>query len=331
MTPLRIGARTSPLARVQADWVAARLVEHGLDTEFVGVVTSGDVDQRALTQIGGTGVFVAAVRTALLEDRADLAVHSLKDLPTAPDPGLRVAAVPPREDVRDVLVGGRLADLPAGARIGTGSPRRAVQLQDWAREHGRRIEIVPVRGNVDTRIAHVAGGRLEACVLAAAGLRRLGRLTAERPDGSCQVVAGEGSLPAELVDVSVLLPAPGQAALAVEVAAAGAHPRLAEVDWLDDPDTHARVVAERSFLTRLEAGCLAPVGALATLSRPADGGAPQDLTLDAVIGRTVGSTATPKAEPLLRVQITGPVSGARQLGNQLAQQVLSRLEPGQRL
>lgn len=336
MTALRIGARTSPLARTQADWVAARLEALGVDCEFVGVTTAGDVDQRELTQIGGTGVFVGAVRSGLVRGTIDVAVHSLKDLPTADEDGLRVAAVPVREDVRDVVVGAGLAELSERARsgrpvrVGTGSPRRASQLRQWAADHDVPLEVVPVRGNVDTRIGHVSGGDLDATLLAAAGLRRLGRLVHEQPDGACRVVAGEGSVPAELVGTDVLLPAAGQGALAVEVAVDGAHDRLDVVDRLDDPETRARVVAERTFLATLEAGCLAPVGVLASLSAPGAGDSatsqPQDLTLDAVIGRTIGSDVDERSGPeLLRVRGAGPAPEARRIGTELAEQALARL------
>nr|WP_156611075.1 hydroxymethylbilane synthase [Auraticoccus cholistanensis] len=333
---MRVGARTSPLARTQADWVAARIEARGVPCEFVGVVTTGDVDQRALTQIGGTGLFVGAVRSGLVRRTIDVAVHSLKDLPTGAEPGLRIAAMPEREDVRDVLVGSTLDALGDGARVGTGSPRRAVQLQAWAHRQGIDLQVVPVRGNVDTRIGHVGSGALDATVLAAAGLRRLGRLVAEGPDGRCRVVsAGEGGTPedgvvAQLVPTDVLLPAAGQGALAVEVAEDNELPELSAVDALDDPATRARVTAERTFLARLEAGCLAPVGVLASLHASPPSGTgdsqAQDLTLDAVIGRTIGSdVAHPAVPELLQVSLTGAVSQARQLGTELAEQALSRL------
>ncbi len=174
--PIRLGARTSPLARAQVALVSAALAERGVPSTFVGVTTRGDVDGRPLTEIGGTGVFVGAVRDALRAGSIDVAVHSLKDLPTALADDLEVVAIPEREDTRDVLIGCRLADLRDGVRIGTGSPRRAMQLADWAARAGIALEVLPVRGNVDTRIARVSSGELDAVVLAAAGLRRLERL-----------------------------------------------------------------------------------------------------------------------------------------------------------
>ena len=174
---IRIGARTSPLARAQADQVAGWLQAEGFATEFVGITTTGDVDQRSLTQIGGTGVFVGAVREALYDRRIDVAVHSLKDLPTAAAAELEVAATPAREDSRDVLVGRTLDTLRDGDRIGTGSPRRAIQLAEIAERLGIELDVVEIRGNVDTRIARAADGEVSAVLLAAAGLRRLGHLS----------------------------------------------------------------------------------------------------------------------------------------------------------
>ena len=181
MTPLRLGARTSPLARAQVELVGAALSARGVPWTFVGVTTRGDVDRRHLAEIGGTGVFVGAVRDALRAGSIDVAVHSLKDLPTGTEVDLEVTAVPTREDTRDVLIGRRLADLGDGVRIGTGSPRRAMQLHDWAARSGIALEVVPIRGNVDTRIGLAAHGDLDAVVLAAAGLRRLGYLTDAEP------------------------------------------------------------------------------------------------------------------------------------------------------
>ena len=173
--PLRLGTRASALATTQSGQVAARITElTGVEVQLVTVSTEGDRNQAPLTQIGGTGVFVAALREAVLEGRVDLAVHSLKDLPTTPDPALTLAAVTSREDPRDVLVardGLTLGELPPGSRVGTGSPRRAAQLNAL----GLGVEIVPVRGNVDTRIGKVTSGELDGVVLARAGLLRLGR------------------------------------------------------------------------------------------------------------------------------------------------------------
>ncbi len=222
--------------------------ELGRKVEIVEIVTYGDRSTAALAQIGGTGVFVSALRDALLAGDIDLAVHSYKDLPTAPADGLLIAAVPLREDPRDVLVardGLTLGELPPGARIGTGSPRRAAQL----RALGFGVEVVPIRGNVDTRLRKVADGELDAVVLARAGLARLDRLDAVT----------------EVLDPLWLLPAPGQGALAVECRAADAA-LVGELGALDHPDSRAAVTAERALLTALEAGCTAPVGGLAEVA-----------------------------------------------------------------
>jgi hydroxymethylbilane synthase len=240
---LRLGTRGSALASTQSTWVAERLREAGHDVELVEVRTEGDVNLAPLTQIGGTGVFASALRTALRSGEVDLAVHSLKDLPVAPEPGLSVVGLPQREDPRDAVVtrgGRRLAELPAGALVGTGSPRRAAQVQLLAPQ----VRVVDIRGNVGTRIAKVHSGEVDAVVLAAAGLRRLGRIDEA----------------AELLDLEHMLPAPGQGALAVECRTDDAEV-LAACAGLDDPDTRACVTAERSLLQRLEAGCTAPIGA----------------------------------------------------------------------
>ena len=146
----------------------------------MGITTTGDLDQRQLTEIGGTGVFVSAVRDALRRDEIDVAVHSLKDLPTTSAEDLEIIAIPAREDTRDVLVGRRLDDLFDGARIGTGAPRRAMQMIDWAAGRDLQLEVVPIRGNVETRIERVREGKVDAVILAAAGLRRLGLLAGDR-------------------------------------------------------------------------------------------------------------------------------------------------------
>ena len=178
--PIRLGARTSPLARAQVDLISAALARLGVGSTFVGVTTRGDVDRRHLTEIGGTGVFVTAVRDALRSGKIDAAVHSLKDLPTAPADDLEIIAVPEREDTRDVLVGCRLDELAEGARVGTGAPRREMQLLDWAAANGRRLR----RGADSRQCRHPdrtgpTRGGVDAVILAAAGLRRLGHLPAE--------------------------------------------------------------------------------------------------------------------------------------------------------
>ncbi|GAB3624512.1 hydroxymethylbilane synthase [Mariniluteicoccus endophyticus] len=310
MTPLRIGARKSPLAVAQAEATRAALAERGVEAELVGITTEGDTDRRHLTEIGGTGVFAMAVRQALHDGRIDIAVHSMKDLPTAPADGLVVAAVPQREDVRDVLVGRPLDELADGAVVGTGSPRREAQLAAHLASRGITAEFRPVRGNVDTRLGLVRDGEVDATVLAAAGLRRLGRL-----DGL--------ELPHEVVGLDVLLPAAGQGALAIEVAERADRVREL-VATLDHAPTRACVTAERAFLRALEAGCLAPVGVAASLEER--DGTKADLTLAAVIGRTFMSTSsTDGADPLLRVTATGDAGSPEALGETLARTALARL------
>ncbi|GHF56214.1 porphobilinogen deaminase 1 [Streptomyces mashuensis] len=310
--PLRLGTRRSALAMAQSGQVAdavRRLT--GRPVELVEITTYGDVSREALAQIGGTGVFVNALRERLLAGDIDFAVHSLKDLPTAQPEELLLAAVPRREDPRDVLVARdglsfrQLAELSAAgrpARIGTGSPRRMAQLNAWARQLGLRVETVAVRGNVDTRIGYVAEGELDAVVLAAAGLSRLGR-TAEIT---------------EFLSTDQVLPAPGQGALAIECAATNA-PLAATLAQLDDPFTRAAVTAERSLLAALEAGCSAPVGALA--DPLADGQAVTELRLRGVVGTTDGST-------LVQLSTTGPVPASEQdavaLGRELAAEMLDK-------
>ncbi|MFE7428473.1 hydroxymethylbilane synthase [Streptomyces sp. NPDC057545] len=304
--PLRLGTRRSKLAMAQSGLVADAVSEvTGRAVELVEVTTYGDVSREHLSQIGGTGVFVAALREALLRGDVDFAVHSLKDLPTTPHEGLVLAAVPVREDPRDVLVardGLTLGQLPSGARIGTGSPRRMAQLNAYARSHGLDIETVPIRGNVDTRIGFVRSGELDAVVLAAAGLSRLGR-------------TGEAT---DFLSPDTLLPAPGQGALAIECAA-GSADLVAALGELDDPYTRAAVTAERALLAALEAGCSAPVGALADLQ--ADGQAVNELRLRGVVGSTDGSS-------LVQMSTTGPVptsqDDAAALGRELAAEMLAK-------
>ncbi|MDO5711018.1 MAG: hydroxymethylbilane synthase, partial [Micrococcales bacterium] len=197
--PLRLGTRRSRLATTQSEGVADLLRAHGHEVQIVPIVTEGDLSAAPLTQIGGNGVFASAIRQALHEDRIDLAVHSLKDLPVAPEPGLVIAAIPVRVDPRDALCardGLTLEALPAGARVGTGSPRRVAQL----RTRRPDLDIVPLRGNVETRLKTVTHGRLDAILLAYAGLTRLG-LRAHVT---------------QVLEATTMLPAPGQGALAVE-------------------------------------------------------------------------------------------------------------------
>jgi hydroxymethylbilane synthase len=277
----------------------------GRPVELVEITTYGDVSRENLAQIGGTGVFVTALRDALLRGEVDFAVHSLKDLPTAQPEELALAAIPEREDPRDVIVARdalKFTDLPRGARIGTGSPRRMAQLNAYARAHGLDIETVPIRGNVDTRIRYVHDGELDAVVLAAAGLNRIGR--------SDEVT--------DFLSVDTVLPAPGQGALAIECTADNTG-LIAALGELDDPFTRVAVTAERSLLAALEAGCSAPVGALADLL--ADGQIVKEMRLRGVVG-------TPDGTRTVQLSTTGPVpethEAAMALGRDLAAQMLAQ-------
>ncbi|WP_369139510.1 hydroxymethylbilane synthase [Modestobacter versicolor] len=295
---LRLGTRASQLALTQSQHVADALTAtSGLPVELVHVSTYGDRSTEAIAQLGGTGVFVSALRDALHAGTVDLAVHSFKDLPTAPTPGLTVAAVPPREDPRDVLVardGLTLGELPRGARIGTGAPRRTAQLLAL----GLGLEVVPIRGNVDTRMGKVTSGELDGVVLARAGLSRLGRLSAVT----------------EVLDPIQVLPAPAQGALAVECRSDD--PRVVELlAALDDDAARSCVAAERSVLAALEAGCSAPVAAYAELAEAEDGSA--ELWLRASVTAIDGSDA-------VRDSISGPAAEAESLGRRLAAELLDR-------
>jgi hydroxymethylbilane synthase len=319
--PIRLGARTSALARAQTNQVATALAAAGSDTTFVGITTTGDLDQRQLTEIGGTGVFVSAVRDALRRGEIDVAVHSFKDLPTSPADDLEIIAVPPREDTRDVLVGRRLDDLSEGARVGTGAPRRAMQILDWAARRDLRLEVVPIRGNVETRIERAREGRVDAVILAAAGLRRLG-LIGETTDASEAILVKQ--LPAQILDHQVMLPAPGQGALALEIHRSLSMVLRQRLAALDNFVARAESLVERGFLAALEAGCTAPVGARAVVE--AVRGTSLDLTLTAVIGRTLLSNLSEptKAGPV-RLEAHGSSTDPQQFGATHAREVLSRL------
>ncbi|MGO4186907.1 hydroxymethylbilane synthase [Pseudarthrobacter sp. TAF60_1] len=265
---VRIGTRASKLALTQTQQTADQLsAVGGFPVELVHITTEGDVKTGSLSQMGGTGVFVAALRDALLQETCDVAVHSLKDLPTGAALGLTIAATPKRVDVRDVLCardGLKLADLPQGAKVGTGSPRRAAQLRAARPD----LDVQDIRGNVDTRLGRVPGlpgnadtapGDLDAVVLAAAGLERIGRLDTV----------------SEFFEADVMLPAPGQGSLAIECRTADAPRKAGSTEGsqgvlaqalaaLNDEDTRLAVTAERAVLARLEAGCAAPVGAFAS-------------------------------------------------------------------
>jgi hydroxymethylbilane synthase len=296
---IRIGTRRSALALAQSQLVAEALAKLGLEVELVEVTTEGDRNQTSpLTQIGGTGIFVSALRDALLANEVDIAVHSLKDLPSKGIEPIALAAVPGREDPRDVLVardGLTLDELPAGARIGTGSPRRAAQLRLLAKEP-THFQVADIRGNVDTRVRKVREGAYDAVVLARAGLARLGRLDEV----------------SETFDPTAFVPAPGQGALAVECRADDER-MLAAVAPLDHPATRAAVTAERSLLAELEAGCAAPVGAFAQVVPGSDNA---QLSLHAIAVAPDGSAS-------VRMSMSGPFGEAFALGRQAATKLLA--------
>lgn len=244
---LRLGTRRSALAMAQSGHVADALAAaSGRPVELVPIVSEGDVSRASLASLGGTGVFATRLREALLAGECDLLVHSLKDLPTAQPPGLVIAATPTREDARDVLVtrdGTPIDALPEGALVGTGSPRRAAQL----RRRNPRVVVQDLRGNVDSRLGRVRDGELDAVILAAAGLARLG--------------VAHDDLRFEWLDLAAWPTAPGQGALAVEIREDAPTELAAAVALLDDEPTRVAITAERTVLAVLEAGCHAPVGA----------------------------------------------------------------------
>ena len=278
------------MAIAQSRQVADMITERtGRPVEIVGLTTLGDVSRAQLTQIGGTGVFVSALREALLGGEVDLAVHSLKDLPTGPAAGVVLAAVPSRDDPRDALVardGAKLADLPSGARIGTGSPRRAAQLLGLR----ANLRCVPIRGNANTRLGKVSDGELDGVVLAYAGLARI----------------GYANTVTQVFEPDEMLPAPGQGALAVECR--DGEPELAALlARVTDQASLAAVTAERSLLEALEAGCSAPVGAYAEGT--------EQLRMRAAVMSTDGSR-------VLRTHGSAPGADAWQLGRDLAAELL---------
>jgi hydroxymethylbilane synthase len=293
---LRLGTRASVLATTQSSHVADLVRDRlGREVELVEVTTEGDVNRAPLAQLGGTGVFVSALRDALLRGEVDVAVHSLKDLPTAAPDGIALAAVPTREDPRDVVVardGLTLGELPAGARVGTGSPRRVAQVHAL----GLGLDVVGVRGNVDTRIGKVRSGDYDAVVLARAGLARIGRLDEAT----------------EVLDPLQMLPAPGQGALAVECRSGDAD-LVAVLAGLDDPHTRAAVEAERAVLATLEGGCSAPIGALAEVVEGDEG---DELWVRAVALSPDGALA-------VRRSASGSPTDAAGVGTRLANEMLA--------
>jgi hydroxymethylbilane synthase len=296
--PWRVGARGSLLALTQAGTVRDALIAAGQSAELVAVKTAGDRSSDPVQEIG-VGVFTTALRDELAAGTIDIAVHSYKDLPTAPDSRFTIAAVPAREDPRDAVVardGLVLGELPAGSTVGTSAPRRVAQL----RALGLGLDVVPLRGNLDTRLRKVAEGELDAVVVARAGLSRIDRLDAVT----------------EALEPVQMLPAPSQGALAVEC-------RSAEDDLvtiltaLDDAAARAAVLAERALLAELEAGCTVPVGALAEVveSLDDDGRVIEELSLR-------GCAAAIDGSDVIRAATVGSLAQAEQLGRALARELL---------
>ncbi len=294
---IRLGTRPSRLAKIQATLVADGVRAYGgREVVVVEISTPGDASSMPISEFSTVGVFVSSLRAALLRGDIDVAVHSYKDLPTAPHPGLTIAAVPPREDPRDVLVaraGQNLLELVPGSRVGTGSPRRTAQLN--ALQLG--LDVVGIRGNVDTRLSAVASGVVDAVVVARAGLARLGRLD--------EVT--------ETLDPIQILPAPAQGALAVECRTDDADV-VRVLGALDDPAARATVTAERALLATLEAGCTAPVGALCELAEGEDG---PELFLRANVTAIDGSAA-------VRSSAARSPAQAAELGRLLGMELLDR-------
>lgn len=297
-SPVRVGTRASLLATTQAGTVAELIrTRLGVEVELVEIATDGDRSQASgipLASYGGVGVFVSALRDALLRGEIDVAVHSLKDLPTYPAEGISLVAIPGREDPRDVVVardGLTLGELPVGSRVGTGSPRRVAQLHAL----GLGLEVAGLRGNVDTRIGKVRSGEYDAVVLARAGLARIGRLEEAT----------------EVLDPLQMLPAPGQGALGVECRS---DDRLVtDLAVLDDPLARAAVEAERAVLATLEGGCSAPIGALAEVVEGEDG--------DEIWVRAIA--LSPDGGLSVRSSASGDPADAAGVGNRLAAEMLA--------
>lgn len=291
---IRIGTRGSQLARWQADWVAARLRERDVEVELVMITTRGDQQTGdSIGSLGGTGLFTKEIQRALLDERIDLAVHSLKDLPTEAVVGLSLAAVPPRERCADVLVSranGSLEQLDPASRIGTGSLRRRAQILYLRND----LDVLDIRGNVETRLSKLDDGQFEAIMLAQAGLLRLGL-----EDRISQVFPTD-----------VILPAVGQGALGLETRSDDQSTRQ-RLEALNDPDTHHAVLAERTLLATLLGGCLAPVGAWGRVGN--DG----NLQLDAVVLDSVGSNR-------LQASAGGPATEAEDIGRRAATELLEQ-------
>ncbi len=296
--PIRVGTRGSVLATTQAGTVRDALIAAGHPAELVIISTSGDRSMAPVQTIG-VGVFTAELREALLDNRVDIAVHSYKDMPTAPEPGLTIAAVPPREDSRDALVardGMVLGELPAGSTVGTSAPRRVAQLLAL----GLGLDVVPLRGNLERRLSRVDTGELDAIILARAGL--------DRTDRTHRIT--------ETLDPIQMLPAPAQGALALECRSAE-EDMVALLAKLDHAPTHSAITAERAVLAELEAGCSAPVGALAAIveSTDADGNPIDELSIR-------GCAAALDGSEVLRASRVGAVADAEALGRAVAAELI---------
>jgi hydroxymethylbilane synthase len=286
---LVIASRGSQLALWQARWVSAQLTAAGHECRIEIIKTTGDkITDVPLAQVGSKGLFTKEIEEALLDGRADLAVHSLKDLPTELPEGLVLAAVPEREDARDAVVGRPLADLPSGARVGTSSLRRTAQLRRLRPD----LVVESVRGNLDTRLRKLDEGQYDAILLAAAGLKRL----------------GWGARIAEILEPERMCSAVGQGALAIETRAAGAGRDACAA--LDHAATHAAVMAERGVLGALGGGCQVPIGAFATVA----GGR---LHLQAIV-------VSPDGSELVRAQAEGAAEEAEVIGRGLGAELLER-------
>ena len=298
-TPAKLGTRRSTMATSQSRIVADTITERtGQAIELELITSFGDVTKAHLTQLGGTGVFVNALRDELAAGSIDFAVHSLKDLPTTPADGLVLAAIPERDDPRDALCardGLKFDDLPAGSKIGTGSPRRVAQLAALRPD----LVYVPIRGNAETRLGKVTSGELDAVILAYAGLGRVGRRDAVT----------------DVFDPERMLPAPGQGALAVECSTERAEGDLSYLSAVDHAPTRAEVVAERVVLAELEAGCAAPVGAFAEYGEGV-------LRLRAAVVATNGSTAI-RRERTVDISSPEDLDTAVALGRDLARQMIA--------
>ncbi|MEV4148519.1 hydroxymethylbilane synthase [Amycolatopsis sp. NPDC049691] len=297
-----MGTRGSKLALTQTGTVADALRATGVEVEIVTVTTPGDKSMAPIATIG-VGVFTSALREALLRGEVDVIVHSYKDLPTAPEPGITLAAVPPREDPRDALIardGLTLGELPPGSTVGTGAARRTAQL----RALGLGLEIVPIRGNIDTRMRKVTDGELDAVVLARAGLARVGLAEAIT----------------ETLDPIQMLPAPAQGALAVECRSADVDIEQLLASTVDDEGTRVAVTAERALLAALEAGCSAPVGALAEIV--------EDLDAEGKVVERISLRGTAAVDgengavDMVRASALADKDQAAQLGKDLAAELL---------